>query len=522
MAGEQDRHQKTHTTQQQQAQTNLDTRQTRKVYVFNRANSENIVVRLNNLREEFLNTWTDRDVEGNWKYSKENILDIVKENVPTRTIKGNADLPWFTRKIKKLLNKLKRRYKRAKSTNVENDWELYKDTQKELKLEIKVAHDAYLENIFDTKENQIRNKRLWAYIKSLKRDKTGISALRQNGELFTTDIGKAKVLSDHFKNVFTEENSNIPVLDEQMKLPPMDLMTIDTKGVEILLKDLNVSKALGPDLIPTSILKEHADIIAPIITVIFRQSIETSSPVEDWLTANVLALYKNKGNRLDACSYRPISLTCIICKVLEHIILSNIMNHYDEYQILNKNQHGFQKGHSCETQLINTIDDLAKALDSKETIHCLILDFAKAFDTVPHKRLIKILYQNGITENIVCWIKKWLTKRTQSVIIDDVQSEVEPVISGVPQGTVLGPLLFLSYINNISDGISSSMKLFADDCLLFRKIRNQDDSDKLQEDLDQISQWCEKWQMSLNINKCKLLEIKSKLEENHNVYVING
>ena len=118
--------------------------------------------------------------------------------------------------------------------------------------------------------------------------------------------------------------------------------------------------------------------------------------------------------------------------------------------------------------------------------------------------------------------KKWLTKRTQSVIIDDVQSEVEPVISGVPQGTVLGPLLILSYINNISYGISSSMKLFADDCLLFRKIRNQDDSDKLQEDLDQISQWCEKWQMSSNINKCKLLEIKSKLEENHNVYVING
>ena len=115
-----------------------------------------------------------------------------------------------------------------------------------------------------------------------------------------------------------------------------------------------------------------------------------------------------------------------------------------------------------------------------------------------------------------------MTKRTQSVIIDDVQSEVEPVISGVPQGTVLGPLLFLSYIINISDGISSSMKLFADDCLLFRKIRNQDDSDQLQEDLDQISQWCEKWQMSLNINKCKLLEIKSKLEENHNVYVING
>ena len=152
-----------------------------------------------------------------------------------------------------------------------------------------------------------------------------------------------------------------------MKLPQMDTMTIDTKGVESLLKELNVSKALGPDLIPTSILKEHADIIAPIITVIFRQSIETSSPVEDWLTANVLALYKNKGNRLDASSYRPISCTCIICKVLEHIILSNIMKHYNEYHILNKNQHGFQKGHSCETQLVNTIDDLAKALDSKET-----------------------------------------------------------------------------------------------------------------------------------------------------------
>ena len=123
---------------------------------------------------------------------------------------------------------------------------------------------------------------------------------------------------------------------------------------------------------------------------------------------------------------------------------------------------------------------------------------------------------------IKSWIKKWLTKRTQRIIINDVQSKVESVISGVPQGTVLGPLLFLSYINSISDGISSSIRLFADDCLLFRTIRKQGDTYKLQDDLDMISQWCEKWQMSLNIGKCKLLEITNKSEENETNYTING
>ena len=115
------------------------------------------------------------------------------------------------------------------------------------------------------------------------------------------------------------------------------------------------------------------------------------------------------------------------------------MKHFDKHQILNKNQHGFQKHHSCETQLINTIDEIAKALDQKETVHCLILDFSKAFDTVPHQRLLNKLEFYGINAQIKVWIKNWLMNRTQRVIIDGYESKEEVVSSGVPQGTVLGP-----------------------------------------------------------------------------------
>ena len=240
------------------------------------------------------------------------------------------------------------------------------------------------------------------------------------------------------------------------------------------------------------------------------------------VAANVAAIFKNKGDKLDPSNYRPISLTCVLCKLFEHIIFTNILSHFKKYKVINENQHGFQKGRSCETQLINTINEILKEIDEHKTVHCMILDFSKAFDTVPFKRLIQQLDFYGVNGKILKWIENWLTRRTQTVTIEDCQSEEEEVLSGVPQGTVLGPLLFLTYINSICDGITCNIKLFADDCLLYKTINDENDTKLLQNEVNKIVKWCDVWQMSFDVDKCKMLKISKRIDNIDVHYKLKG
>jgi len=174
------------------------------------------------------------------------------------------------------------------------------------------------------------------------------------------------------------------------------------------------------------------------------------------------------------------------------------MNHLEANSILTHLQHGFRSGHSCETQLLTTLQDFTRNYDLNNQVDIAVLDFAKAFDTVPHDHLLGKLQHYGINNNIHTWIRSFLKGRTQDVVVDGVQSKSAVVKSGVPQGTVLGPLLFLLYINDLPDCVSSQVRLFADDCLLYRTIRTAVDQSALQEDLKRLEQWCVKWGMRLN------------------------
>ena len=200
-----------------------------------------------------------------------------------------------------------------------------------------------------------------------------------------------------------------------------------------------------------------------------------------------------KGNRSTPSNYRPISLTLIVCKILEHVIHSSVIFHFEKNSILTDCQHGFRKRRPCETQLILTIDDLARGLNDKQQIDAILLDFSKAFDCVPHQRLLLKLKHYGVCGNILSWIEDFLSARTQEVIIEGSKSTPSPVSSGVPQGTVLGPLLFLAYINDMPECFRSEIKLFADDSLLYRRIKNNADCCQLQEDLDKHQEWEQKW-----------------------------
>ena len=351
-------------------------------------------------------------------------------------------------------------------------------------------------------------KKFWSFIKSLKIDSMGIPTLKRNGRLESDNRCKAEILNDQFKSVFTTENDN-PPQEAEPTIPSMPDITINLEDVTKLLKNLNPNKASGPDGISPRILQLAADELAPALCVIFQKSLDTGEIPKTWLQANISPIFK-KGDRTLASNYRPVSLTAVCSKVLEHIVHSNIMKNFDRYSILTDKQHGFRSKHSTESQLILTTHDLAHSLNSKSQVDMIIMDFSKAFDVVPHNRLLNKLNRYGIHSRTHAWITSFLKHRVQRVVVGGEHSTWTDVVSGVPQGTVLGPLLFLAYINDLPQNISSSVRLFADDCVLYRQIENQIDSEALQQDLNTLTKWEKDWQMHFNPQKCFVMRLTHK------------
>ena len=197
------------------------------------------------------------------------------------------------------------------------------------------------------------------------------------------------------------------------------------------------------------------------------------------------------------------------------------MTHLEKNNILSNLQHGFRKRRSCETQLLLTITDLAEGLNRGASIDAVLLDFSKAFDKVPHERLILKMSHCGLDEQVVTWVKGFLTDRTQRVILEGETSDQTFVTSGVPQGTVLGPALFLIYINDLPEAVNSHARLCADDCLLYREVKTLADHTILQQDLDALQKWEDDWLMAFNPSKCEVIHITKKKSPVQHTYTIH-
>ena len=488
----------------------------RVVFQYHKADFDAIVKTIDHFGSSFGKKYAsteDWDVEEMWESFKQAVLQVMDSYIPTKTLSSKKQSPpWINRPIKLAIRKRNWLFKRAQHTDNCTDREAYAEQQSKVQSMIRRSYWSHMEHKIvgdDGEPTANIQKNFWGYIKATKKDRVGTAPLKNNNILFSDPKSKAEILNKQYQSVFTQEDPvNIPSPIEPPS-PTTPEIKVSREGVLKLLLDLKENKASGPDKVPSRILRVAAEPISHCLQLLFTASLHTGKVPSDWKQANITPVFK-KRERFKASNYRPVSVTCICSKLMEHVVVSQMMKHFDEHGILADCQHGFRKQRSCETQLIGLTQELHECLEEKAQVDMIILDFSKAFDKVPHQRLMTKLWNYGIRWNTHAWIKSFLLGRTQRVVVDGEGSGWVPVESGVPQGTVLDLVLFLAFINDLPKAVKSNVRLFTDDCVVYRQVKSDSDCAILQDDLDSLENWENKWCMSFNATKCNTIAITRK------------
>ena len=363
-------------------------------------------------------------------------------------------------------------------------------------------------------------KVFWQHVRSKIVTPNGIGDIKlvdgKSVKVVTLDSEKAEIFSDYFSKIYTIESETVfeelaPVLSHPnsvLSMSDSSLVIFSEDQVASKLRELKINKSPGPDLIHPRIIYEARTTLVGPLTYLFNKSMRLSALPDEWRTSIVTVLHK-KGRKDCIDNYRPISLTCICCKIMESLVTDFIMSHLLLNNLLSSNQYGFIKKRSTVLQLLKLTDDWTKSLDDNVQVDIVYTDFEKAFDKVPHHRLISKLKAYGLDSTLVAWIRAFLTDRFQKVKINREFSDNKEVLSGIPQGSVLGPLLFIIYINDlplVCDDLSK-LFLFADDAKMYRAITSVNDYNCLNQVCKNIHVWSEQWLMKLNTTKCKVMSL---------------
>ena len=434
---------------------------------------------------------------------------IITSRKPSWSKKGSVPINKNLKEAIRQKNSTHRRWvsegTRTDSHSARVDYNKARNKVKRMMRQAKRQHENGIG--FQAKSNP---KAFWSHVRKKLKTKSGVAPLLENNkDLESTgfdDKGKANILQKQFSSVFTREPDNdIPKLDKRTDASITDLFVTE-KMVKIKILMLDINKSCGPDDIHPRILIELVDSISRPIVLMCNKTLDEGEIPQDWKRAFVSPIFK-KGAKNRAENYRPISLTSIACKIMESLVKDVITIHVRFNQLLSDKQHGFISGRSTVTQLLSYLDMCVESIVDGSVIESIYLDFAKAFDTVPHRRLIGKLEAYGVKGNILKWIKSFLIGRTQVVKVNGEESDPAAVLSGIPQGSVLGPLLFVLYINDLPELLDSKTFMFADDTKLFRKINSKNDALILQSDITSLEAWSNKWLLEFNSDKCHILTL---------------
>ena len=492
------------------------------VFDFPKANYDGILSYLFDL--DFSQCLQSQDVESIWCMIRNSIYIAMDLFIPKVRLRRHQFPCWYTpelRHLSKCLRTCKKRLSRQptphlqlKTNNLESEYR-----RKSL-----VAKSNYESQLVQSSVGS-NNAKKYNYIRSLSKKSSIPSTVFLNHSNATSDTDKAKLFNSFFHSVFTGSSFSLPDTSS-LQLPPSCICTIslsDSKVLDALLS-LDPTKSSGCDGIGSKLIKYCALALYMPLHHLYSVSLTKQCIPSEWKCHSITPIFKS-GDKSYVKNYRPISLLCIVSKVLEHLVYSKVSTFIVNNNILCHQQFGFRKLHSTTQQLLIFLNNVHRALNNSPQCDIIYLDIKKAFDSVPHQELLLKLWKAGVVGSLWRWFREYLSNRHQYVRINNGNSSMLPVLSGVPQGSILGPLLFLLYINDLPSSIvHSETFLFADDTKCLQPIYSPQDHLLLQSDLDQLSNWSTEWKLIFNETKCSLISITScgPTSQSHHQYLING
>ena len=441
-------------------------------------------------------------IEQVWSFLKDTILEGMNRFIPkVRASRRNHPI-WFSPEIRHTLRCLRTQKKKCSKRPTLNNQSKLKSLECRLS-ELMISAKLHFEQSLSSQSSS----KIFSYIKSLS-STTSVPPIVFLDS--STGCDKVSLFNTFFHSVFTHSEFQIPPLEE-LPVPAYSLSDIGISELDVfeILSTLDASKAMGFDGIGPKVLKHCALALYKPLHHLFLLSLSQHYLPSDWRTHLIVPVFKS-GDKSSVCNYRPISLLCTVSKVLEKLIYNKII-HFISASIC-PSQFGFRPKHSSTQQLLIFLSSIQDSLASNSQADVIYLDFKKAFDSVSHNELLVKLWSLGMTRNMWKWFQAYLSCRSQHVRLNQCISDPLPVISGVPQGSILGPLLFLIFVNDIPSSIKHShVFLFADDAKCLKKISSSSDCHSLQDDLSRLSIWSLRWNLHFNENKCVVFRFCSKL-----------
>ena len=487
----------------------------RTIYNYSKLNVEKF-------KEELLvvnwdNIATAENIEMAADFFTRNLLAVARRCMPSKTVTDRSnDKPWITDELKNSIIRKEIIYKMAKEINTIWSWELFKRCRNDLTNKIRTRKQEYrldIENKINTDETH--GSKIWWKLVNQFTIKKGLSSseippIQFDNKVYYLPEEKAEVFNQHFVNNSTLNGTDdeLPILEEGDVILPQ--LVITEEMILDVIKNLNPNKAVGPDFVHNKLLIKAADVIVKPLNILLNRSLNEEKFPASWKLANVTPIYK-KGER-DLCSnYRPVSLLSCVGKIMERCVQNHVFGFLKSNNLLTSCQSGFIPGDSTTFQLLVMYDDFCKSLDNKLTTQSVFFDISKAFEKVWHKGLIYKLHCIGIRGKMLKWFSDYLIDRKQAVVIKGKTSSYKSISSGVPQGSVLGPLLFLIYINDIVKDIESIVKLFADDTSMYLSLEDTEERSRLlNSDLNKITNWSVKWKVDFHPLKTELMNFCNK------------